>query len=95
MKVSDQFILRTIADENLLIPVGNAAISVKGLIALSESGVLLYSKLKEGCSRDDLVTALTSEYDVTQDEAARDTDAFLGRLRELGILEEDKNEALD
>lgn len=90
MKVSDQFILRTIADENLLIPVGNAAISVKGLIALSESGVLLYNKLKEGCSRDELVTALTSEYDVTQDEAARDTDAFLDRLRELGIIEEDE-----
>ena len=38
MKVSNQFIMRTIADEHLLIPVGEAAISVKGLIALSESG---------------------------------------------------------
>lgn len=86
MKVSDQFILRTIADENLLIPVGNAAVSVKGLIALSESGVLLFNKLKEGCSKDELVTALTAEYEVSADEALRDTEAFLEQLRSLGIL---------
>ena len=50
MKVSNQFILRTIADEHLLIPVGEAALSVKGLIALSESGKLLFEKLKSGCT---------------------------------------------
>lgn len=86
MKVSDQFILRTIADENLLIPVGNAAISVKGLIALSESGVLLYNKLKEGSSKDELVAALVAEYEVSADEAKRDTEAFLKQLIDLGIL---------
>ena len=72
MKASNQFILRTIADEHLLIPVGESAISVKGLIALSESGVLLYKKLMDGCSREDLITVLTSEYEVSEDEAAQD-----------------------
>ena len=64
MKASNQFILRTIADEHLLIPVGEAALSVKGLIALSESGVILYNKLKNGCTRADLVAALMAEYEV-------------------------------
>ena len=89
MRVSDQFILRTIADEYLLIPVGQAAIHIKGLIALSESGALLYNRLKEGCSRDDLVAALTEEYDVSKEEAGRDTDAFLDQMRSLKMLLED------
>ena len=89
MRVSDQFILRTIADEHLLIPVGQAAMHVKGLIALSESGALLYGKLKEGCSREDLVRALTEEYDVSAEEAGRDTDAFLDQMRSLNMLLED------
>lgn len=89
MKISDQFILRSIADEQLLIPVGEAALQVKGLIALSESGALLYHKLKEGCSKESLVSLLTSEYDVTKEEAARDTDAFLDQMRHLHILVED------
>ena len=89
MKASNQFILRTIADEHLLIPVGESAISVKGLIALSESGVLLYKKLMDGCSREDLITVLTSEYEVSEEEAAQDTDAFLNQMRQLNMLVDD------
>ena len=89
MKASNQFILRTIADEHLLIPVGESAISVKGLIALSESGLLLYKKLMDGCSRQDLIAALTSEYEVSEEEAAQDTDAFLNQMRQLNMLVDD------
>lgn len=89
MRVSDRFVLRTIADEHLLIPVGEAAISVKGLIALSESGVLLYEKLKSDCSKDDLVAALCGEYEVSAEEAGRDTEAFLDQMRQLNMLIEE------
>ena len=89
LKVSDQFILRTIADENLLIPVGEAAIHVKGLISLSESAALLYSKLKEGCSKEELVAALTREYEVSEAEAVHDTEAFLDQMRQLKMLVEE------
>ena len=89
MKVSDQFILRSVADEYLLVPVGEAALSVKGLIALSESGVLLYEKLKNGASKADLVAALMAEYDVTEAVADQDTEAFLNQMRKLNMLVED------
>lgn len=89
MKASNQFILRTIADEHLLIPVGESAISVKGLIALSESGLLLYKKLMDGCSREDLIAVLTAEYEVSEEEAAQDTDAFLNQMRQLNMLVDD------
>jgi len=91
MKVNDQFILRTVADENLLIPVGETAFHIKGLIALSESGVLLYNKLKEGCSKEDLVAVLTTEYEVSKEVADSDVDAFLDQMRELNILTEDEH----
>lgn len=89
MKVSDQFILRSIAGDNLLIPTGGSALHVKGLILLSESGVLLYNKLKDGCTKEDLVAALTAEYEVSEQEAALDTQAFLEQMRQLHILLEE------
>ena len=89
MRVNDQFILRTIADETLLIPVGSAAIQVKGLIALSESGAILYNKLKEDCTKDALIAALRAEYEVSEEEARADTEAFLDQLRQLHMLIED------
>lgn len=89
MTVSNQFILRVIAGDHILIPVGEAAVSVKGLIALSESGALIYNKLKDGCSKEDLVAALTAEYAVSEAEALLDTEAFLDQMRQLQILVED------
>lgn len=89
MKVSDQFILRNVAGDNLLIPTGPSAINMKGLILLSESGVLLYNKLRAGCTKEDLIIALTSEYDVNAEEAALDTEAFLEQMRRLHILVEE------
>lgn len=89
MKVSDEFILRTIADEYILVPTGQAAFQIMGLIALSESGALLYNRLKDGCTREDLVVALTNEYDVSAEEAGQDTDEFLDQMRSLKMLLED------
>lgn len=89
MRVRDQFVLRTIASEPLLIPVGEAAITTKGLIALSESGVLLYEKLKDGCTQEALVDALLAEYDVSRQDAAWDVEEFLGQMRGLNMLLEE------
>lgn len=89
MKTNNQFIFRKIADECLLIPVGEAAMAVKGLIALSESGGLLYERVQAGCTRAELIAALMAEYEVPEATAAADTDAFLEQLRQLNMLVEE------
>ena len=89
MRVNDSFILRTIADENLLIPTGTAALEVQGLISLSESGALLYQKLLSGSTAAELAALLTAEYDIDLETAQRDTADFLDQMRELGVLAEE------
>lgn len=89
MRISDQFMLRQVADEALVIPVGEAALKVKGLIGLSESGSLLYSRLQDGCTEEDLVRALLAEYDIDADTARADTRSFLEQMRRMGILIEE------
>lgn len=89
MRISDQYMLRQVADEYLVIPVGEAALRVKGLIGLSESGSLLYQKLQSGCEEEDLVNALLAEYDIDRATAQADTAAFLEQMRRMGILIED------
>ena len=89
MRISDQYMLRQVADEYLVIPVGEAALKVRGLIGLSESGSLLYRRLQEGCTEAELVSALLCEYDVDADTARADTREFLEQMRRMGILIED------
>lgn len=89
MRISDQYMLRQVADEYLVIPVGEAALKVKGLIGLSESGSVLYQRLQGGCSEEELVGALLAEYDIDADTARSDTRAFLEQMRRMGILIEE------
>lgn len=86
MKLSTLFVLRTIADEHLLIPTGSAASHVHGLISLNESGALLYRKLQSECTETELMQVLLSEYDVTAEQAREDVSEFLMQMRDLGIL---------
>jgi hypothetical protein len=89
MRTNDRFILRSIAGENLLIPTGEAALEIKGLISLNESSALLFRRLQIGCTEDELVTALTTEYDVSPDIARADIAEFLAQMRQPHILAED------
>lgn len=86
MRVSTDFILREVAGEWLLVPVGDAAVKLRGLIGLSESGYLIYTLLQKGADRQELLRAVLSEYKVDQVTAEADVDAFLGQMRSLGIL---------
>ena len=89
MRTNGQFILRKVADEYLLIPVGETAMAVKGLIALTESGALLFEKMKTECTRAELLAVLKTEYEIDEQTASADLDAFLEKMRHLQILREE------
>ncbi|MGN1167719.1 MAG: PqqD family protein [Lachnospiraceae bacterium] len=91
-KVSENMLLREIAGETLLIPVGEMAIKIHGMISLSESGVLLWKKLKDGCTEETLVDAILGEYEIDRETACSDVRAFLEKLRNIGILIQDGEE---
>lgn len=86
MKVKGDLILREVAGESILIPVGSTALHIKGMINLTESGVLLWKRLQTECSEEDLVDAVVEEYDVDRETAAADVQSFLGQLRQLELL---------
>ena len=86
MKATSEVVLREIAGEYLLIPVGATALKIHDMITLSESGLLLWNRLQEECTEDDLVEALLAEYQVDRETAASDVKAFIQQMREVGIL---------
>ena len=87
LKATSEVVLREIAGEYLLIPVGQMALKLHGMITLSESGLLLWNHLQEECSEDDLVDAILAEYQVDRETAAADVKAFIRQMEEVGLLE--------
>ena len=90
MKATEEMILRDVAGEHLLIPVGPLALKVQGMVSLSESGLLLWQRLQEDCTQEELTDALLAEYQVDRQTAEADVAAFLQQMRDVGILVEEK-----
>ena len=88
LKATSEVVLREIAGESLLIPVGQTALKIHGMITLSESGLLLWKRLQTECTEDELVEALLTEYQVDRETASADVKAFIRQMQEVGILEE-------
>ena len=86
MKLKKELIRRDVAGDTILVPVGKSVYDSNGLFALNELGAFLWDLLPQAADREDLLRAVLAEYEVSEEEASRDLDEFLARLREFGIL---------
>lgn len=87
MKVKKEYILRELAGQNLVVPVGSEAVNFNGIITLNNSGKKLFKKLQEESSKEELIELLLREYDVTLEKASQDVDTFIKKLEKHNILE--------
>ena len=88
MKIVDGFAIRDVAGKSVAVAVGGAALSLGGMIALNETGKLLFSLLMEGTTEEKMAAALIEAYEVDEKTAEKDVAAFLLPLRDAKLLEE-------
>ncbi|MGN0334455.1 MAG: PqqD family protein [Lachnospiraceae bacterium] len=86
MKVDKEFILREIVGEYVIIPTGKTVLSFNGLISVNEVGAFLWNMLQKDVTVDELVAGVLEEYDVDEETAREDIQAFLDVLVEGNIL---------
>ncbi len=87
MKISDNYILKTVAGTAVVVPVGEAAENIHGMIKLNEAAVFIWRMLSDGSERENILSALCEEYKgASRDVLSRDLDAFLAKLKEKNIL---------
>ena len=87
MKLNINFVLRQVAGTWVVLPLSHDTVDFNGVIRLNGSGAVLWKALEQGSGRDALVQALTSQYEVTLDQAAQDVDEFLEMLAKTGCME--------
>ena len=85
-KIKQEFVLRRIAGENVLIPVGNQGDKFQGIITLNETGRFIWEKLEEGKNLEEIAEMITEEYEVSREKAERDVNRICEQLRKLEIL---------
>ena len=87
IKIKDGFLLRELAGKYIVVPTGNATLDFNGMITLNETGAFLWSRLEKGVNADELIKAISSEYQVSETEAEADVYEFIKQLEGEQLLE--------
>ena len=88
MKIKDGFILRTVADSNVVIPTGKRTLDFNGMITLNDTGAFIWQQLEHETDEDRIVAAILEAYDVEEARARSCVKDFVEKLREVGCIEE-------
>ena len=88
MKIKKGFLMREVAGENVVIAVGEAAKSFKGMIRLNPTGAFLWKLLEKDTDEAAMVSAMLDAYETDKETAENDIRAFVGSIRAAGLLDE-------
>lgn len=88
MKIKADFNLRQSSGINIVVQELADGSGDIARFAINESGVVLWEALKNGATKDELLSAIQREYSVEADVAMSDIDEFLDMLRAKNVLEE-------
>lgn len=86
MKIEKEYVLREIAGDHIIIPVGMTVLEFNGLITVNKVGVFLWKMLQEEVTMEELVQAVLNEYDVEEEVARNDIQEFVEKLTDAGVL---------
>lgn len=86
MEIKKQVILRSVAGEHMLIPVGETVFEYNGIFMMTESGKLLWENIEKGAEENELKELLMEEYEIDAETALNDVKEFLEMLKAFGII---------
>ncbi len=86
MKIRDGFMLKKVGGQYVAVALGEASRDFNGIIRLNETGKLLWDLLSSEKTKEQLIMALTDEYDIEEAQAKTDIEEFTEKLRKAALL---------
>lgn len=86
MKINGSFILREVAGDTILVPVGSTALQFNGIITLDPVGTVIWKAIEAGKNRDEILAEILETFEVEAQVAASDLDEFLEQLKDKNFL---------
>ena len=87
MKIKDGYMMRKVAGNCVVVPMGDEVTNFNGMINLNETGEVIFENIQNGCSREELVEIMLKEFEAPREVIERDVDVFIEKLEKVGILE--------
>jgi hypothetical protein len=87
MKRSEDFLLKNVGGQDLLVPLGARVLAMNSLITLNATGRRVWELLAQDRSLEYLVAAVVEQFGVDQERVRADVQAFLDDLGRHGLLQ--------
>lgn len=87
IKASKNYILRAVAGENMIVPIGQGIANFSGVISANASAAFLWNKLQNEITQGELEQMLVEEYEISVEQAKEDVKNFLSVLSQRNMLE--------
>lgn len=81
-----KFLLREIAGECMLVPLGDSSAQFNSMVTLNETGAFIWKCLEKDMSVKEIAEKITQEYDVPFKNAEADINGFVEYLKEKEII---------
>lgn len=94
MKTHPDFILRQIAGENILVPCGEEAKRLNGLINLNSTAAFIWQNLNDAKNLDELTARVMENFEIDEETARRDVNGLTAELILMGMVLTEEGEKL-
>ncbi|MGD9964158.1 MAG: PqqD family protein [Candidatus Izemoplasmatales bacterium] len=90
MKIKKDYVIKTIGEDIVVVPVRNEAVRFNGIITLNKTGKFLFELLQnEFLNEEELLGRMLDNYDVDINRAKKDIEGFIEILRKNNLLDEE------
>ncbi|MBQ8783837.1 MAG: PqqD family protein [Clostridia bacterium] len=85
MKIKPEYKLREVSGMNIV--VSTAGMDFQGIITVNETAKFIWRMLEKGAEKDEIISSLAKECNVTAESISADVDEFITTLERADIIE--------
>ncbi len=85
MPINQNYILKNVGQDYMLIPLVGGSMDVSKVYNLTETAAFIYQQLCLNKGAEDIAEAMCHEYSVTYEQAIKDISIFIEKLKKMGI----------
>lgn len=85
MKIKSGYVLKKVMGSYMIVSLTGETNQMQ---TTNETGAFLWGLLEKGATEEDLLSAITAEYDTDESIAKADIDAFIKKLKDASLLDE-------
>lgn len=87
MKRNEEFIVREIAGDIIMMPIGETAIRFSGLVMANEVSAFIWENIEKVNNAEEMTQLVYDEFEVDYDEAKKDIEYIMGEMVKAGWIE--------